>query len=300
MNKENMNTGYLDQVIRGELEDQWFHYGITSKDPVLARMRDVRAVVLAGSGQRIGEFAEHWGEKRAAPVFSLRKEERFVFRYADQVIFSSHGMGMPGASIAMHELMKMIYFLKNGSMEEIDKVFWIRMGTSGGLGLPGGKIVISTEGLQSDLKPYRLYTQGRERWFSGKFPENIARQAALTAQEQGIDCILGKTVGCNDFYLEQGRMDGAVNFLGEGEKMAWLRSLYEQGVRNIEMETPMFAGILNHWGFSRFAAACTVIVNRLESDQVRISDEEHAQYVLNAEKFLFAYLEKQERSEKTC
>jgi uridine phosphorylase len=81
-------------------------------------------------------------------------------------------MGMPSASIALQELMRMIFFLKRGDLEAMDEVFWCRVGTSGGVGLPGGTVVVSSEGLMADLKPYRLLRGGEgEYWFDGHFPK---------------------------------------------------------------------------------------------------------------------------------
>ena len=75
----------------------------------------MRAIILAGSGDRIDEFAQRWSALHGdAPVVSLPKEERFVTRYCAGVLFASHGMGMPSASIAVQELMRMVFFLKGG------------------------------------------------------------------------------------------------------------------------------------------------------------------------------------------
>jgi len=112
-----------------------------------------------------------------------------------------------------------------------------------------------------------------------------------TAQRLEVEAILGKTIGCNDFYLEQGRLDGAIRLTDEIDKLSWLNSLYDLGIRNIEMETPMFAGLLNYWGFSRFGAICTVLLNRLNGDQVSATQEELGQYVENAEKVLLGCLD---------
>ncbi len=291
MNVENMNREFLDKVLRGETEDHWYHFGITSTDPALHALRDVQAVIVAGSGERTAKFASDWASRRNAEVVSFPKEDRFILRYADRVLFSSLGMGMPSAAIAMHELMKMTYFLKNGDTEKLDKIFWMRVGTSGGVGLPGGAVVVSTAALLPDLKPYRVFVQGKDHYFPGQYPHSIAVELVHLAEKVGINAVLGKTIGCNDFYLEQGRLDGAVTLWNETNKTDWLQQLYAHGVRNIEMETPLLAGLLSHWGFPRFAAACAVLLDRLKEDQVTATVEELSQYVANAETLLFAYLD---------
>ena len=54
----------------------------------------------------------------------------------------------------------MVFFLKAGDLAAMDEVFWARVGTSGGVGLAGGTIVVTTEGVMADLRPYRLLNGG--------------------------------------------------------------------------------------------------------------------------------------------
>ena len=112
MKTENINHAFLDGVLDGSREDVYYHFGVSSEDPVLDKMRDVRAVVMAGSGSRINDFASTWSEfNGGAEVIGLPKEERFTTRYCAGVLFASHGMGMPSASIAVQELMRFVFFL---------------------------------------------------------------------------------------------------------------------------------------------------------------------------------------------
>ena len=157
MRTENINHAFLDGVLDGSSEDVYYHFGVASSDTLLTKLRDVRAVVMAGSGSRIKEFAERWSELNAGTeIVAFPKEDRFVTRYTAGVLFASHGMGMPSASIALQELMRLVFFLKRGDLDAMDEVFWCRVGTSGGVGLPVGTVVVTSEGLMADLKPYRL------------------------------------------------------------------------------------------------------------------------------------------------
>jgi len=158
---ENINHAFLDGVLDGSHEDVYYHFGVVSSDRLLTKLRDVKGVVMAGSGSRIKEFAERWSELNGGTeIVAFPKEDRFVTRYTAGVLFASHGMGMPSASIALQELMRMVFFLKRGDLDAMDEVFWCRVGTSGGVGLPGGTVVVSSEGLMADLKPYRLLNGG--------------------------------------------------------------------------------------------------------------------------------------------
>ncbi|MGB7982757.1 MAG: uridine phosphorylase [Candidatus Nanopelagicales bacterium] len=292
MRDENINHGFLDGVLDGERTDVYYHFGVASDDRVLEEFRDVRAVILAGSGDRIHEFAQRWSAQQGgAPIVALPKEERFVTRYCAGVLFASHGMGMPSASIAVQELMRMVFFLKGGDRDAMSQVFWARVGTSGGVGLPAGTVVVSTEGVMADLKPYRVLNGGDgEHWFDSSFPVDVARAVEAASAGSGIPVQLGRTVAGNEFFLEQFRLDGAVCMATPTSKTTWLEWLDAQGVRNIEMEGAMLAGYLNHWGFPRFAMICTTLLDRLEGDQVTAGPDELRAFSERSGDVLFNYL----------
>ncbi|MCV7339891.1 uridine phosphorylase [Mycobacterium haemophilum DSM 44634] len=293
---ENINHAFLDGVLDGSHEDVYYHVGVASADPILDELRDVKAVILAGTGERIIKFADRWSElnggSQVSPVIAFPKEDRFVTRYTAGVLFASHGMGMASASIALQELMRLVFFLKRGDLKALDQVFWCRVGTSGGVGLPGGTVVVSSEALMADLQPYRLLRGGDgEYWFDGRFPADTHN--AIIAANEGIDdltVVSGRTVSGNEFFLEQFRLDGAVCLETPQTKMAWLRWLDENGVRNIEMEGAMIASYLNHWGFPKFAMICCTLLNRLEGDQVTASPEQLRKFSEDSGAALFNYL----------
>ena len=292
MHDENINHAFLDGVLTGDHVDNYYHFGVASDDPVLDGFRDVHAIILAGSRNRIRDFAQRWSALHdGAPVVALPKEDRFVTRYCNGVLFVSHGMGMPSASITVQELMRMVFFLKGGDLEAMSEVFWARIGTSGGVGLPGGTVVVTTEGVMADLGPYRLLkgSSGEYR-FDGTFPADVAEAVVAASAGTGIPVEMGRTVAGNEFFLEQFRLDGAVCMETPESKMDWLEWIHAQGVRNIEMEGAMLAGYLNHWGFPSFAMICTTILNRLEGDQVTASNEELNSYTERTWDVLCNYL----------
>jgi len=289
---ENINHAFLDGVLDGSHEDVYYHFGVVSSDRLLTKLRDVKGVVMAGSGSRIKEFAERWSELNGGTeIVAFPKEDRFVTRYTAGVLFASHGMGMPSASIALQELMRMVFFLKRGDLDAMDEVFWCRVGTSGGVGLPGGTVVVSSEGLMADLKPYRLLNGGAgEYWFDGHFPPDTYNAIIAANEHTDFDIIAGKTVAGNEFFLEQFRLDGALCLETPESKMGWLGWLHNNGVANIEMEGAMIAGYLNHWGFSKFAMICATLLNRLEGDQVTATPEQLHKFSEDSGVALFNYL----------
>ncbi len=283
MKINNMNKGFMDQVLNGKSIDALYHLGICSDDPLLNLMKDLRAVVMAGSPDRVKRMAENWSQ--GSKISKFPKDERFSAYYTNGVLFCSHGMGMPSMSIALQELMKLVYYVKKGSVEEMEKVMWFRIGTSGGFVEPG-TVVLTTQALCADLKPYKLFVLGKEKEFDPSYPESFLEQIIKANDGKGVTIIKGKTVGANSFYIEQNRIDGGIALCTETEKLSWLKEIEKQGIRNIEMETPVMAAFLNHWGFPKFAAICCVLVNRTKGDQVKATKEELESYSLNAEKVL--------------
>jgi len=61
---------------------------------------------------------------------------------------SQHGMGMPSVGILLHETIKLMFHAK-----VVDPVFF-RIGTSGGIGLEGGTVIISDEAVDGTLQPH--------------------------------------------------------------------------------------------------------------------------------------------------
>lgn len=287
-----INHEFLDEVVAGRTTDAYYHLGVSSDDPMLDGMRDIRAVVMGGSGGRMVEFARRWsGLNAGAEILAFPKEDRFVTRYCAGVLFVSHGMGMPSASIALQEVMRLAYFLTQGDLEALDRIFWVRVGTSGGVGLEPGTVVVSTEGLMADLRPYRLLqgAQG-EYWFDGTFPKPVRDEIIAANVNSSIPIVSGITLATNEFFLEQFRLDGAIRMETLESKAAWLESLAVRGVKNIEMEGAMFAGFLNYWGFSRFAMICVALLNRLEGDQVHATPQQMEAFNDRSGDVLFAYL----------
>ena len=77
MKPENINYEFLSGVLDGSHPDVYYHFGVTSGDELLERMRGVRAVILAGSGERIEEFARRWSTINAgADIIEFPKTPR--------------------------------------------------------------------------------------------------------------------------------------------------------------------------------------------------------------------------------
>lgn len=82
-----------------------------------------------------------------------------------------------------------------------------------------------------------------------------------------VDCeiVLGKTLCGWDFYESQARLDGALCSYTAAERDAFLEKAYQEGVRNIEMESAMFAAFFNELSLPA-TVVCTTLLDRLSGD----------------------------------
>lgn len=60
------------------------------------------------------------------------------------------------------------------------------------------------------------------------------------------EVVSGRTMCAHDFYEGQGRLDGAFCEYTAQSKMEYLKKCEENGIKNIEMESLCFSGLLNH------------------------------------------------------
>lgn len=279
------NDKFLEKVLKGEQIDYLYHIGLTSESPELSKMKNIKAVVMAGSRKRIRRMAQQYNGMR----FVFEKKERFYAEYVEDVLFISHGMGMPSMSICLQEVLKLLYYLKDGNMTEVNKVFLCRVGTSGGIGLPEGSIVITENSFLADLTSYRIKRyKNMNLSFSGEYPQNVIKDILKANPDKKI--VVGNTISADDFYLEQLREDGAIVLLDKDEKEKVLNIFDQHKIKNIEMEAAMIPALCLSFGHKNFATVCATLVDRLAGDQVKSTPEELKEYSLRAEAVIFDYL----------
>ena len=91
---------------------------------------------------------------------------RYAMYKVGPVLSISHGMGIPSASILLHEVIKLMYHagVKNPIFFRYIPPSWhlatdtarcrcCRIGTCGGIGLPPGTVVVTDEALDGRLRP---------------------------------------------------------------------------------------------------------------------------------------------------
>lgn len=195
-------------------------------------------------------------------------------------------MGVPSMSIMLHEVTKILHYAG------VQKADYIRIGSSGGIGVPPGTVVITRTALNGELEPFLTLTVlgkpvRRAAHLSAAFIEDL-----LAVAEPGIAVVVGATVCADDFYEGQGRTDGAICEHSPDERRAFLQRARQVGVLNIEMESLVFAAFTMRLGI-RATVLCATYVNRLESDQITASHETLDEYSDRPQRLAIRYMRKQ-------
>jgi len=236
-------------------------------------------VVVGGSWNRMGGFAEfiareigHPNVKREELSISKPGSDRFAFYKIGPVLSISHGMGVPSVTIMLHEVIKLLYYAG------AEDATIIRLGTSGGIGIPPGSVVITNKAFNAFLKEeHETVILGKKVVRPCVFDQHLVESILSCQNDTSFQTVLGGTMCTDDFYEGQGRMDGAICEFSEDEKMAYLRRAHEEGVTNIEMECTAL-GALCHKAGVKCAVVCVTLVDRLKGDQVQITPADYKKY----------------------
>ncbi|XP_059711228.1 uridine phosphorylase 1 isoform X1 [Haemorhous mexicanus] len=275
-------------------EDILYHFALgtgTHDFPTL--FGDVKFVCVGGSPSRMKAFIAYIAEElglgspgRDYPNICAGTD-RYAMYKVGPVLSVSHGMGIPSISIMLHELIKLLYHAK------CSDITIIRIGTSGGIGLEPGSVVITRQSVDATFKPQlEQVVLGKTVIRSTNLDEQLAKELMQCSKEIGqFNTVIGNTMCTLDFYEGQGRLDGAICLYDEEEKLQYLKNAYESGVRNIEMESSVFAAMCN-LSCVKAAVVCVTLLNRLEGDQITSPHDVLVEYQQRPQKLVGYFIKK--------
>ncbi|XP_030227070.1 uridine phosphorylase 1 isoform X1 [Gadus morhua] len=251
-------------------EDVLYHFNLgTSTHNLPALFGDVKFVCVGGSPWRMKSFIEYIAgelgleDPKSEYPNICAGTDRYAMYKVGPVLSVSHGMGIPSISIMLHELLKLLHHA------HCTDVTIIRIGTSGGIGLEPGTIVITKQSVDATFLPKF------EQVILGK---NVVRSTDLDTElaEQLLQCsnrlnqfksVIANTMCTMDFYEGQARLDGAFCSYTQEDKQDYLAKAYASGVRNIEMESSVFASMCKLSGL-KAAVVCVTLLDRQKGDQL--------------------------------
>lgn len=283
-------------------EDFLYHFGLNSNQNLKEKFGDVKVVCMGGSEGRIKRFAEMSFDAlkdslnldpSCAEVNIAESAGRYVMYKIGPILTLNHGMGMPSLSIALHEVVKLLFYAGASNVE------FIRLGTCGGVGVPAGTLCITRRGYTQKVEPYYPVTSlGKTSNFSSEACSELSLKLVQTAQDLGLNCRIGNTIGTDDFYEAQGRLDGSFCSIEEADKLAWLKELsVDHDIINFEMEAPLFLAFCRRAGIPS-AIMCCAMLNRFEGDQINTPKEILCKFIDNVLEVAIAYVKRRIHEDK--
>ncbi|XP_026476382.1 uridine phosphorylase 2-like [Ctenocephalides felis] len=271
---KNPHLHHLDQ-------DVLYHLALGTGSHDFEKMfGDIKFVCMGGTANRMETFAKYMLSvldiqlpTGSALYDMIQSSHRYSMYKVGPVLCVNHGMGVPSLSILLNEVMKLLHYA--GAKDPI----MFRIGTSGGIGVDPGTVVISNKAVDGLCRQvHEMYNLGKVEHRPAILDENLAKDIQKMAQDDDpFQTVLGTTMCAHDFYEGQGRLDGAFCSYTESEKTNFLEQLFAKGVRNIEMESTVFSAFTHHANV-RAAIVNVTIVNRLEGDQIRNSKQQLLEY----------------------
>ena len=181
-----------------------YSFNLTAKQTgeIAIKLSGVKYVCMQGSGIRSLEFAKrlmsefaNCAENYFIPIDLIPSSKFNMYRVGD-VLLVSHGMGNPSVLTLLNDLTKLMYYAGNKNFE------YIRIGTSGGIGISPGNVVITDTTYTPDLQPfYTMQILDKEYKYQTIFDANLNKKI-INSQPSNLKfkILCGNSVCANDFY----------------------------------------------------------------------------------------------------
>ncbi|VDD85125.1 unnamed protein product [Enterobius vermicularis] len=272
---ENGTIPLMNPILAQESEDHLYHFGILRSAVDLPKMfGDVKFVCCGGSPTRLAYYAEVFAKDVGLEFGkNLSNSDRYVLYKTGPVLWVNHGMGGPSLSIMIIEIIKLLHYAN------AKNVTFFRLGTSGGLGVPPGTVLISSGAVNGEMQEYHIqYIMGKKTLRPTVLDQELKDELLALAKE------LKLPVDCG-----QARLDGAFCEYTKKDKFAFLEKLYAEGIRNIEMESTCFAAMTHRAGI-KAAIVCVTLLNRMKGDQVQVEKSEYKDFETRPFKLITTYI----------
>lgn len=264
--------------------DNLYYLGLSTGTHNLKEMfGDIKFVCMGGTSTRMYRFAQFIKSgldvklPTGADLYDITQQasQHYSMYKIGPVLSVSHGMGSPSLSIVMHELLKLLHYSHCTA-----DVVMMRLGTSGGIGIPAGSVVVSTGVVNGLLREeLEVFILGERVSRPCRLDADLAREISDVGRRflPAMRLVRGKTLSTDDFYEGQGRLDGAVCEYTEEAKRKFMEKIRAMGVCNIEMEASQFAAMCYNAGI-KGAVVCVTILDRMKGDQVTASATDMAKW----------------------
>ncbi|EPB80345.1 uridine phosphorylase [Ancylostoma ceylanicum] len=266
--------------MEGVDEDFLYHFGFGNKTMDIPKVfGDTKFVCTGGSPTRLKIYAEWFAKECKIPCSeNLSKSDRFVLFKTGKVVWVNKQIDpcIPKRKEA-HQLSFRI----------------IRLGTSGGVGVEPGTVIVSKNAINAELnEQYVQWIAGQRVVRETYLDEGLRNELIAMANEMKIPVDSGFTMCADDFYEGQMRLDGFFCEYKPDDKFAFLKKLHDMGVRNIEMESTCFSSMTLRAG-CKGAVVCVTLLNRMKGDQIKLSHDQFLEFEERPFRLVTALMKKQ-------
>ena len=202
------------------LNSYLYNINLTLSKKELELFHDVQYVCMQGSTARAKDFACKLTHSLLGLNIAdfepknMLKDSAFHCYRVGNILSISHGMGAASMLTLLHDISKVMYFAGNRDIE------YIRIGTSGGIGIEAGSVILTDTVYMPNLVPgYKVSALGRDIIYPTGMSVALNNKI-LAAQPDNLDfkVLSGNSIAADDFYLGQARFDGALKLSYDAEK----------------------------------------------------------------------------------
>lgn len=267
-------------------------------EQVLTKFQGVRYVLMQGSEVRAHALAKKIAQTifhidtRYFDLIDLTPASAYACYRVGNILSVSHGMGGASMMTFLHDISKVMYFAGNHDIE------YIRIGTSGGIGISPGVVVITDETYMPDLKKGYKSPDLDTNITHPTYMNAELNQRIIDAQPNNLpfEVLRGNSIAADDFYLGQARFDGAIiSNYDEKKRQAYFAKIKALSILNMEMESSAFASFCHRAEIPAAMVAVT-LVNRVLGDQILVSPEVLAEWSDRSQQVILNYLMEQNKS----
>ena len=262
------------------LNSYLYNINLTLSKKELELFHDVQYVCMQGSPARAKDFACKLTHSLLGLNIAdfepknMLKDSAFHCYRVGNILSISHGMGAASMLTLLHDISKVMYFAGNRDIE------YIRIGTSGGIGIEAGSVILTDTVYMPNLVPgYKVSALGRDIIYPTGMSVALNNKI-LAAQPDNLDfkVLSGNSIAADDFYLGQARFDGALKLSYDAEKRRqYFSQIMQLNILNFEMESAALASFCNRAEIPATMIA-TTLINRVEGDQITATPETLAIY----------------------
>lgn len=272
--------------------DYVYNLDFALTDISLEQFRGIKHVCMQGSPIRAKEFAKKLAEvflntdSRFFEPVNLFKNSLYQVYRVGSILSISHGMGNASVMTLLHSITKIMYYADN-----LD-VSYIRIGTSGGIDVPAGDVVVTETAYMPDLVAgYKISVLGKDTIYPTRM-NHALNQSIVAAQPDNLEFMVrvGNSIAADDFYLGQARFDGAIKpKYDEQMRAEYFAKIKALNILNFEMESTALASFCERAEIPATMIAVTLL-NRMQDDQVRATPEMLEEYSARAQRVAINYL----------